>query len=78
MTTTSKYHFSLMEEIRNGIIEARMFARLILIYHRKGVKDIRGQIESDYKVTLSDSELRKNFEDEYKKYLDWKGKVSEK
>lgn len=54
-----------------------MFAILIFIYDRKGIKGIRGKIENDYKVTLSDSELRKNFEDEYKKYLDWKEKVSE-
>jgi hypothetical protein len=67
-----------MNEIRRGIIEARMFARLIFIYDGKGIKGIRGKIEKDYKVTLSDSELRKNFEDEYKKYLDWKEKVSEK
>jgi hypothetical protein len=66
-----------MEEIRNGIIEARMFARLIMIYHRKGVKDIRRQIESDYKVTLSDPVLRSNFEGEYRKYEAWKSRVSQ-
>ena len=66
-----------MQELTEGIIEARMFAILIFIYDRKGIKGIREKIENDYKVTLSDSELRKNFEDEYKKYLDWKEKVSE-
>lgn len=67
-----------MQELTEGIIEARMFARLIFIYDRKGIKGIKEKIENDYKVTLSDLELRKNFEDEYKKYLDWKEKVSEK
>ena len=67
-----------MQELTEGIIEARMFAILIFIYDRKGIKGIREKIENDYKVTLSDSELRKNFEDEYKKYLDWKEKVGEK
>ena len=53
-----------------------MFARLIFIYDGKGIKGIREKIENDYNVTLSDSELRKNFEYEYKKYLDWKEKGS--
>jgi hypothetical protein len=66
-----------MEEIRNGIIEARMFARLILIYHRKEVDDVRAKIESDYKVTLGDPVLRKNFEEEYRKYEAWKIRVSQ-
>lgn len=67
-----------MKELTKGIIEARMFGRLIFIYHRKGIKNIRSRIETDYKVTLSDSELRAIFEDEYKKYVDWKEKISRK
>lgn len=66
-----------MEEIRNGIIEARMFARLILMYHRKGIYDVRAKIESDYKVTLSDPVLRSNFESEYRKYESWKNRSSQ-
>lgn len=66
-----------MEEITKGIIEARMFARLILIYHRKGIKNIREQIETDYKVTLGDPVLRSNFESEYRKYESWKNRSSQ-
>lgn len=67
-----------MQQIRAEIIQSRVFARLIFIDHNNGITNIRGQIENEYSETLSDPELRKNFEEEYKKYVDWKEKISRK
>ena len=63
---------SLIEEIEQGIIEERMFARLIFRMHKEGVSDIRQEIETNYSTTLQRTRLRQDFEENYQKYEQWK------
>lgn len=63
---------TLMEEIEQGIIEERMFAKLIFSLHKDGVSNIKEEIETNYSTTLQRRKLRQDFEENYRKYEQWK------